>query len=82
MFGVVIGEIVGAFDPMEAKLALGFSTSEPMDLHEIILMQHVMIVLFTNPTAVELSVWMGDFGCGQPISASVLRMGTISRAVM
>ncbi len=33
MFGVVIGEIVGAFVPIEAKLALGFSTSEPVDSH-------------------------------------------------
>ena len=33
VFGVVIGEIVGAFVPIEAKLALGFSTSEPMDSH-------------------------------------------------
>jgi hypothetical protein len=49
---------------------------------QIILMRRVMIVSFTNPTAVELSVWMGDLGCGQPISASVLRMGTMSRAVM
>ncbi len=33
VFGVVIGKIVGAFVPIEAELALGFSTSEPMDSH-------------------------------------------------
>ena len=33
VFGVVIGEIVGAFVPIEAKLALGFAASEPVDSH-------------------------------------------------
>ncbi len=49
---------------------------------QIILMRRVMMVSLTNPTAVELSVWMGDFGCGQPISASVLWMGTMLRVMM
>ena len=31
------------------------------------------MVLLLNPTDVELSVWIGDLGCGQPISMSVLR---------
>ena len=35
-----------------------------------------------NPLAVELSVWIGDFGCGHPISSSALRSGIISRAVV
>ncbi len=29
VFGVVIGQIVAAFVPVEAKLFLGFTTSEP-----------------------------------------------------
>ena len=33
VFGVVIGEIVGTFVPIEPELALGFPASEPMDLH-------------------------------------------------
>ena len=41
-----------------------------------------LIVLLMNLVAVELSVWIGDFGCGHPISLSALRSGTISRAVM
>ena len=40
------------------------------------------MVLLVNPTAVELSVWIGDLGCGQPISMSVLRSGTIFLDVM
>ena len=35
----------------------------------------------TKPAAVELSVWMGDLGCGQPISVSAFRSGIISCAV-
>ena len=35
-----------------------------------------------NPAAVELSVWIGDFGCGHPISSKALRRGIISRAVL
>ena len=44
-------------------------------------MRRWMKVSLTNPAAVELSVWMGDLGCGQPISSSALRSGIISRAV-
>ena len=40
------------------------------------------MVLLVNTTAVELSVWIGDLGCGQPISVSVLRSGIIFLAVM
>ena len=40
------------------------------------------MVLLTTPAAVELSVWIGDGGCFQPISINVWRMGTIYLAVM
>ena len=40
------------------------------------------MVLLVNPTAVELSIWIRDLGCGQPISMSVLRSGIIFLAVM
>ena len=40
------------------------------------------IVLFVNPTDVELSVWMGVWGCVHPISMSVLRNGIIFFAVI
>ena len=41
-----------------------------------------MMVLLTTPTAAELSVWIGDRVCFQPISINVWRVGTISLAVM
>ena len=44
-------------------------------------MRRWIMVSLTNPAAVELSVWMGDLGCGQPISSRALRNGIISRAV-
>ena len=43
-------------------------------------MRLVMMVLFTYPVAVVLSTWIGDRGCGQPISVKALRSGTISWA--
>ena len=43
-------------------------------------MRLVMMVLWTYPVAVVLSTWIGDRGCGQPISVKALRSGTISWA--
>ena len=40
------------------------------------------IVLLVNYADVDLSVWIGVLGCGQPISMSVLRSGIISLDVM
>ena len=40
----------------------------------------MMIVLLTDPSAVELSTWIGDHGCFHPISSNALRSGTISCA--
>jgi hypothetical protein len=39
------------------------------------------IVLLVTPTAVELSVWIGVFGCGHPIAMRVCLWGIISLAV-
>ena len=41
-----------------------------------------MMVLFTTPAAVELSVWMRDEGFFQPISINVWQVGIISLDVM
>jgi len=46
------------------------------------LRQQTTIVLLTYLLAVELNTWIGNFGCGQPISSRVLRSGTISWAVV
>ena len=40
------------------------------------------IVLLKTPVDVELSVWIGDGGCGNIISMSVWRSGTICFSVM
>ena len=40
------------------------------------------MVFLVNPTDVELSVWIGELVCGQPISMSVLCSGIIFLAVM
>ena len=37
---------------------------------------------FTTPASVELSVWIGDGGCFQPIYINFWRTGTISLVVM
>ena len=41
-----------------------------------------MVVSLYTPTAVELSHWMGDLGCGRPISVRDWRSGTIALAKM
>ena len=39
-------------------------------------------MLLTNSVAVELSTWIGDFVCGQPILSRMLCSGTVSWAVV
>ena len=41
-----------------------------------------MMVALHNPTAVELLHWMGDLGCGHPISVRDWRSGTMALAQM
>ena len=40
----------------------------------------MMVLRFANPSVVELSTWIGDLGCGHPISLNALRRGTMSCA--
>ena len=44
-------------------------------------LQGIIVLLATSMT-VELSHWIGDWGCGHPIYTSVCRSGTISLAQM
>ena len=46
------------------------------------LVLHGMMVLLVNPTAVELSHWMGVLGCVHPISMNAWHSGTISLAIV
>ena len=41
-----------------------------------------MMMLLATPTEVELSHWMGDLGCGQPILMRVFRSVTMALAQM
>ncbi len=82
VLGVVVGDVVGAFVPVEAKLALRLQHRSQWRRRQSILIRRAMMVSLVNPTAVEFLVWMGDGGCGHPILMSVLRRGTISWAVM
>ena len=41
-----------------------------------------MMFALDTPTAVELSHWMGDLGCGHPISVRDWRSGTMALAQM
>ena len=41
-----------------------------------------MMVALDTPTAVELSHWMGDLGCGHPISVKDWCSGTMALAQM
>ena len=41
-----------------------------------------MMVALNTPTSVELSHWMGDLGCGHPISVRNWRSGTMALAQM
>ena len=54
--------------------------------HQIFMSEYLiallMMVLFVKPASVELSVWMGDFGCGHPISTRVFRIVTMVLAVV
>lgn len=82
VIGVVIGKIVGILDPIETELSLQFATSEQSNVHVNHLIRRMMMVSLTNPTAVELFIWMGDLDLGQPNSVSGLHMGTMLHAVM
>ena len=42
----------------------------------------LIILLLVTPSAIELYVWTGVLGCGQPISMRVCRMGNIAFVVM
>jgi hypothetical protein len=63
--GGVIGKIGGAMTPVVAEFALGFTAVEPPKAHVLHFL--AMMVLLVMPRAAVLSVWMGDWGCGQPI---------------
>ncbi len=82
VFGVVVGPVLGTCIPVISKLFLGCAAMEPPKLHIHHLEPQGTIVLLVTPAAVELSIWIGLLGWGQPMAMRVLRWGIISCAVM
>ena len=82
MFGAIISSVQVSTCPVVAKLALGFSASDPVEAAVHCLSFLGTMVLFATPAAAELSFWRGYFGCGHFISCKVCLIATISCAVM
>jgi len=81
VFGVIISPVFGTSIPVVTKLVLRCAASKPPEVHIHHLGSAGKIVLLVTPTTVELSVWIGVFGCGHPIVMRVCLGGIISRAV-
>lgn len=77
----IVGEVFPAGPPEETELFLCFSAPQPINLMSIDLVRLGWILLFTTPSAVELSVRMGVRVCGCPISVSIFLMYTASFAL-
>jgi hypothetical protein len=82
VFGVVVGPVLGTCTPIISKLILGCVATEPLNLHIHHLGPAGEIVLLVTPATVELSIWIGLLGWGQPVTMRVWRWGIISHAVM
>jgi hypothetical protein len=82
VFGVVIGPVLGACIPVILKLILGCAAMEPPNRISLIVDLRGTIVLLVTPADVELSIWIGLIGWGQPMVMRVWQWGIISRAVM
>ncbi len=67
VLGVVVCPIVTVFIPVVAELLLRFLAAEPLKRRSMDLVLQGTMVRLVTPMAVELSVWMGVHGCGQPI---------------
>ena len=82
MFCVVVGPVFGFSIPVVSKLSCDARQRSHQKRISIILLLRGTIVLLTTPEAVELSIWIGLLGWGQPMSMRVWRWGIISHAVM
>ena len=78
VFSVVAPFVSTTFVTKDTELFLSFSVFEPVEAHFECSHALMMMVLFTKPSAVELSTWIGDRGC--PILFNALRSGTMSCA--
>ena len=78
----IVSPIEVARGPIKQKFPCDWRNLSQWKRKYMYLLLRWMMVLFTTPAAVELSVWIEDGGCLQPISINVWRMGTIYLAVM
>ncbi len=81
VLGMVVVPVFGSSVPVVAELVLRATASEPPEAHIHHLDPAGDNCVVGNTAAVELSVWMGDFGCGHPMAMRVCRWGIISLPV-
>jgi hypothetical protein len=75
MLCVIICEIFTSWTPINVELFLADSVGQPMVSHIHAFDRFCLIVSFTIPDAVELSVRRGVGGCVWPSSVSVTLSG-------
>ncbi len=81
VFGVVVSPDFRASIPVVTELVLGGAATKPPEALSIILARQGSVVLLVTPAAVDLSVWIGLFGWGQPMEMGVCLWGIISLVV-
>ncbi len=82
MFGVVVGQIAAAFVLVVQNCSWDSRHRSHHKRRSMALVFRGTMVWLVMPTSVELFVWIGVRGCGQPISLRVCWRGTISLAVV
>jgi len=76
VFDVLFCQIVAAFVSVERNCSWDSRHHSHHKLRSMDLVFRGMLVWYVMPTAVELSIWMGVRGCGQPIPFRVCQRGT------
>jgi hypothetical protein len=71
VFVVAIVPVLGTCIPIISKSILVCMAMEPKKCISIILALRGTTVLLVTPVAVELSIWIGLFGLGQPMAVRV-----------
>jgi hypothetical protein len=82
VFGVVVGPVLGACIPVITNWSWDVRQWSHQNCISIIFNLRGTIVLLVTPAAVELSIWIGLLGWGQPMAIRVWWWGIISCAVM
>ena len=75
VLGIVVHFVCVSWSPVHNTVAFINSIADPMESHVHCLRPFCLISLFDILAAHELSTWIGDAGCGWPISFSVTCIG-------